>query len=293
MIAIYEPLYLPGQPLTEPAFRPLRLQTNDYASWREFRILTDMYRRGLHRQQRFTGLLSPKFELKTGLSGREFITFVEANADADVCFANPFPHYAYLAYNIWMQGEPAHPGLADRSQALLNACGIDLKIDEMPRHGPALLCFCNYWVGSERFWDEYVGRLLLPIAQFIEANPDHPACRAILGPTVHYIESTPFLPFMIERLFSSYLSLHAERLSIRAFARDPLQACFDDFERKLVSRIRSRIDDADRTGVFLHALRLEIAEQCENWMAHFLARYDGEHNPHALGPVEKFKSRAG
>jgi hypothetical protein len=86
MIAIYEPLDMPGQSLNDPAFRPLMIENNDWAEWREFHILVDMYRRGLHRQQSFTGLMSPKFRLKTKITGIQFIEFVGADTDADVFF---------------------------------------------------------------------------------------------------------------------------------------------------------------------------------------------------------------
>ncbi len=111
MIAIYEPLYAPGQKLVDPAFRPLVVENQLHAQWREFSILVDMYRRGMHRQQSFTGLMSPKFGLKTGISGTRFIDFVRANTEADVCFINPFPQLGYLSFNVWMQGEVSHAGL--------------------------------------------------------------------------------------------------------------------------------------------------------------------------------------
>jgi hypothetical protein len=45
MIAIYEPIYLPDQSLSEPSFRPLKMENNNRSEWREFYILIDMYRR--------------------------------------------------------------------------------------------------------------------------------------------------------------------------------------------------------------------------------------------------------
>ena len=284
MIAIYEPLYLPGQQLAEDAFRPLRLENNDFADWREFRILVDMYRRGLHREQQFTGLLSPKFGLKTGLSGRDFLAFVEANADADVCFVNPFPQLAYISHNVWMQGEHAHPGLTVRSQALLDAVGIDIVLDDVPRHGPDVLCYSNYWVGKERFWDEYVGGLLLPIAQFLETHPDHPASRAIMEPTIH-LEAAPFLPFMIERLFSTYLSLNRASVSFRAFPADPIALCLTDLERDLVSRQRDAVDAADRAELFPAAMKNEMLKLSALRQSYDHDYFDIHAHPHAKGPA--------
>ena len=169
-IAIYEPIYFPGQTLADPAFRPLTLESNA-PEWREFRIVVDMYRRGLHREQRFTGLLSPKFGTKTGITGRQFIDFIRANADAEVCFVNPFAYLSYISFNVWMQGEVSHPGLTKRAQALLDSSGVDLKIAKIARHGPNVLCYCNFWVGTERFWDDYVGGSCCRSLNFLRRIP--------------------------------------------------------------------------------------------------------------------------
>ncbi|ABD89715.1 hypothetical protein [Rhodopseudomonas palustris] len=285
MIAIYEPLYRPGQTLVEPAFKPLLITDNNRPEWREFAILVDMYRRGLHRQHRFTGLFSPKFGLKTGLSGAQFIDFVNANADAEVCFVNPFPQLAYISFNVWMQGENAHPGLVARAQALLDACGIAIRVAELPRHGPDLLCYCNFWVGTEQFWEDYVGGVLVPMAEFLEAHPEHPACRDVLKTTVH-IPPSPFLPFIVERLFSSYLSLTRSPPLARGFPTDPLQFCLNDFERRLVIHNRDRIDSADQTGVFSDEVKKDMRFASEVWQDFTLAYYGDRPHPHSGGSFQ-------
>lgn len=247
MIAIYEPLYKPGQSLNEPAFHPLATENGTHAEWREFYILVDMYRRGLHRQQLFTRLMSPKFRLKTGITGFQFLDFVSTNSDADVCFVNAFAQLAYISFNVWMQGEAAHPGLTLRAQELLDASGIDLKIADVPRHGPAVLCYCNFWVGTEQFWDEYVGGILKPIAEFVERNPDHPTTQSVLEPTQH-TDPTPFLPFIVERLFSSFLSDPSRVITSKGYPLDPPQSCFNDFEKNIVANRKEEIDAAESPG---------------------------------------------
>jgi hypothetical protein len=247
MIAIYEPLYLPGQRLVEPAFLPLRLPDNSRASWREFGIIVDMYRRGMHRDQALTGLLSPKFGTKTGITGSQFIAFIEANPGADVYFINPYPQLAYLTYNVWTQGESAHSGLVGRAQALLDGCGIRWDLEQAPRQGPDATCYCNYWVGTEKFWDDYVGGVLIPIARLLETEPESDAARGVMANTQH-LRPTPFLPFIIERLFSTYLSLRNP--SARPYRIDPVAHCANDFERDIVMFVKDRVTRADREGDF-------------------------------------------
>jgi hypothetical protein len=279
MIAIYEPIYMPGQSLSEPAFQPLTIENSDRAEWREFYILVDMYRRGLHRQQLFTGLMSPKFRLKTKITGTQFIDFVRANADADVCFINPFAHLAYICFNVWMQGEASHPGLVLRAQELLDASGIDLRITDVPRHGPAVLCFCNFWVGTEKFWDDYVGGILIPIAEFLEKNPDHSTSRSVLA-TARYTEPVPFLPFIVERLFSTFLSRPSRKIIARAYPPDPVRSCLNEFEKKIVAHRKEVIDAADRQDIFPDPLRRDMGFICELWQAYNIAYYTDHPHPH-------------
>jgi hypothetical protein len=228
VIAIYEPIYLLGQTLSDPAFKPLRLEAN-YPEWREFRIIVDMYRRGMHRLQRFTGLMSPKFAAKTGISGKRFIDCIGENADADVCFINPFAYLSYISLNVWTQGEVYHPGLKKRAQDLLDSSDIDLEIENAARHGPR----------SERFWDDYVGGILLLIAEFPETYPQSAAGRAVLE------QKTPpdfvaFLPYVIERLFSSYLSHRGSTIICRGYPLDAVERCLTGFERRLVAKCGTR-----------------------------------------------------
>lgn len=280
MIAIYEPLYLSDQKLAEPAFRPLRTESNVHADWREFYLLVEMYRRGMHRQQSLTGLMSPKFGLKTGISGTQFIEFIDANSDADVCFINPFPHIAYLSFNVWMQGECVHPGLTSHAQALLDAAGVNMTIADIPRHGSGVLCYCNFWVGSERFWDAYVGGILLPIAQFLEKNPEATISRNVLSPT-WYHEPVPFLPFIIERLFSSFLSRPTCKLTVRAFPVDPFKSCFNKFEKGIVACVKDDVDAADEAECFPDTLKSNMASRYRLCLRY--NRAYREHLPTQLG----------
>jgi hypothetical protein len=250
-VKIYEPIYAPGQVLTESSFHPLALPDNAHAPWREFYILTDMYRRGLHRQQDLTGLFSPKFALKARISGDRFLEFVHSNPDADVCLINPFPQLRYSSFNSWMHGENAHPGLMERAQALLDACDVKWSIKDAPRQGADVLCYCNFWIGTEEFWDEYVGKVLVPIATFLEENSQDPMARSILQPTIHS-DNSPFLPFIAERLFSTFLSLNSS-VNISSYpimGEDVLDYCVTEYERDVVRYMQEAVDLSDQKKSF-------------------------------------------
>lgn len=249
---IYEPLYADGQELQNPDFIGLRV-SNERPDWREFGILVQMYRDGLHRNSRITGLLSPKFSRKTGLSGASFLNYIETNPSADVYTANPWAYAHVIHFNIWEQGEDSHPGLIKAAQALLNAALVPYEIAEQPRHAKDVLTFCNYWAACEAFWDEYVGGILLPIAEFLEANPSSPVTRNILDYTWHNTPA-PFLPFMIERMFTTHLSGN-RKWRIAAWQRDPMESAFTPMQRELIDLLEPDVKRADEEGVFSPELR--------------------------------------
>jgi hypothetical protein len=143
-------------------------------------------------------------------------------------------------------------------------------------------------VGSRRFWDEYVGRTLLPVADFLEANPAHDAALAVMTDTMH-TDPAPFLPFIVERLFSTYISLHPElpRSAYAFNAREVRDYCINDFEKLLFDRMRAKIDAADASGVFDPALVEQMDTICALWQKHFFDFYATRPHPHTGQPVHQ------
>jgi hypothetical protein len=276
MIGIYEPLYAPGQKLTESSFLPLEIDNGVRSQWREFKIYVDMYRAGIHRRHGYTGLFSPKFHLKTGIRGDEFVEFVASNSQAQVCFVNAFPQLPYFSYNVWMEAECAHPGIGKRAQALIAKAGINWTLTNVPRHGPDVLCYCNFWVGDESFWERYVGGVLVPIAEFLERNPTCDVAKSVLDDTQHS-EPTAFLPFIVERLFSTYLSLQ-ENLVVARFKTDPFEGCLNEFESTLLKYIKVDVDREDERNSISDEMKDKMRLFSKLRLLYILSYY--AHNPH-------------
>ncbi len=282
-IQIFEPIYAAGQELIEPAFKALPI-ANERAPWREFAIMVDMYRAGLHRGSKLTGVLSPKFCVKTGLSGPDLIAFIEANPGHDVYLANSGAWAPYSNFNVWEHAEANHPGIVAAAQALLDAVGIDWDLSNQPRHGHDVFLFSNFWVGTEAFWDSYVGGILVPIASFIEQHPTHPASIGIFEDTNHTTVG-PYLPFVIERMISTYLKLHPS-LSIGAWQRDPIESCLTQFERETIAYMAPILAEAEGT---------EFSDDLRRLMR-FLSKADAMHkdvhyrtvqHPHTIPPSRR------
>ncbi|MBN3808174.1 hypothetical protein [Paraburkholderia sp. Ac-20347] len=284
MIKIFEPLYRPGQTLTEPLFSPLVLADNSWAHWREFRILVDFYRQGSFRNLH-TGIFSPKFSAKTRVSAQRFLDFCVAHADADVCLINPFPQIAMYSYNVWMQGEANHPGLTESAQALLDECGLGWDLSAVPRHGKDMLCYSNFWVGSERFWEAYVGGVLNRIAVHIENNPQAPGVIAATRDTWH-TDAAPFLPFIVERLFSTFLSLNTS-LTVAAFDLPDVESyCLTDYERELVSGMQPVIERAEAAGRYPSDLVETQALLCRLYVRYAREHFAVNTHPHSGKTVD-------
>jgi hypothetical protein len=285
MISIYEPLYAKGQELTEPAFKPLVLSDNSQADWREFRIMVDFYRRGDHRSG-MTGIFSPKFGLKTKIAASDFLEFCEKHPEAEVCLINPFPQIAFYSFNVWTQGEANHPGLTERAQNLLRAAGVDLDIPSLGRNSSKTLCYSNFWVGTPAFWNLYVGGVLEPIARFLETFPDSSISRSVMESTWH-TDGAPFLPFIIERLFSSFLSSRPD-ISVAAFdLPDAAEYCLTDFERELTIGMRPIVDAADSLLVFPPELRHIQEMLCRLTVIHGRQHFESNVHPHTGRRVAK------
>jgi hypothetical protein len=279
MTTILEPIYLEGQYLTEPLFAPLVLENNSHATWREFRILIDFYRRKGHHGQR-TGVFSPKFGLKTKVPASDFIGFCDDNSNADVCLINPFPQISYYSFNIWMQGEIAHPGLTGVAQDLLRASGIDWDLSAVPRHNASNLCYSNFWVGTEQFWEAYVGGVLGRIAAFLERDPDNAVAKRVMHGTQHTDEA-PFLPFIVERLLSTYLSL-SPALKVAAYdTGDALQYCLTDVERDVVAYMSAMVDVADTTDEFSDELKRQMFLMSSICHRYGIAYFSANAHPHS------------
>jgi hypothetical protein len=290
LTTIFEPIYLPGQSITETSFWPLVLPDNSHAAWREVRILVDFYRRGDHLKDGKTGIFSPKFGLKTKVSAEDFLKFVEANHSADVCIINAFPAMPYYSFNVWMQGEINHPGLTERTQALLDASGIAWNISAVPRHTAKNLCYSNFWVGSQTFWESYVGGILDKIVRFLEQNPDSAAARSVMDVTYH-TDAAPFLPFIVERLFSTFLSLN-EDVSVAAYEMEPsakFSSVFTQVEADIVEYMVPIVDKADAKGVFpddLKQLQLLLMKNMTAYSELYMAQNAHRHSGRTV-PIPK------
>ena len=237
-----------------------------------------MYRNRIFEKHTFTGLFSPKFELKTKITGQEFADFCVTNADADVVFINPFPQLAYMSFNIWMQAEANHSGIVDVANNLLNDAGVNLTIDTEQRHDHTVLAYSSFWCGNAKFWQTYVGQVLSPLANFIETNPDAQSVKSALKETFH-TDPSPYLPFITERLFTTYIA-QTNDLKITPYPLDPLDYCFNQHEIDLVSNSRQIIDKADNLKTYPESIKANMQFICDQSIIDAKEYFKNNAHPH-------------
>lgn len=196
---------------------------------------------------RYFGLVSPKFNSKTGFSGKEFIGWVEDNPGYDVYMINPFPQLSYFNFNVWEQGESWHPGLCDLADSLFEAAGYDVRVSHLGRNSIATSLYSNYWVGSEVFWARFMSFVENLDSAVVNLPIDK--LSKIFSSAPHYAPAL-YYPFVFERLFSTFLLL-CKDVSCCCFEYSNEQIankCQNEMERYIVREWGGVIDAWDKAG---------------------------------------------
>jgi hypothetical protein len=191
----------------DPDFVPYDNRDNPAPEWREYHVFRTAWLTGQCRPGDVTGFLSWKFGLKTQVPGSVFADFIARHPGSDVYFANPGRIEPRPFTNIWRQGEVHHPGILALAQRIFDAAGIkaDLARLEQPRDQ---VLFCNYWAGTHGFWREYMA-FCERIYHQIQTGLGEADRKLIWSRADRAIDS-PYVPFIMERLFSTLLALRPE-----------------------------------------------------------------------------------
>jgi hypothetical protein len=249
-VMIFQNYYQDGQERSiDPAFVPRDGRHNANTHYREVALFARMYHSGLYKRAAYTGIVSPKFWDKTRLAGSDFIRFIRANPGHDVYFVNPYPGNAYYTFNIWEHGELCHDGLILLASDLFDRAGIEFDPASMGRNSHSTLLYSNYWVGNERFWHGFMA-LNLRLLDTVERLPPSVRQRYFMQDP-NYPDPVPLLPFIFERLFSTFLLMdptirglpypHSRHEILRAAERD-------NIEPPMVQAFMDLIDEIDRRG---------------------------------------------
>ena len=176
----------------------LRPELREYQSFK--RILNEGYATELY------GVFGPRAEQKLRYSGDIIHSEVVANPLHDVYLFNHARIQSVLFLNVWEQGEYFHPGISKVVRYALDKNGLDPSIVDEIMYDKQM-CFCSYFVATKAFWYNYMDFIDL-IVSTLKALPDELA--TIYHGSANYARdiSLGMFPFIVERLFSTYLKLH-------------------------------------------------------------------------------------
>lgn len=186
----------------EPEFIPFDNRRKEYPFNYEYAVFFELHKKNNWLESKYCGALSWKFRSKTGNSGKDFIEAINSSPGYDVYLINPFPELI-IYKSVWDQGDEFHPHIRELTKLLLLEVGHDPSMLETET-APQYLCYCNYWVGNKKFWDAYI-EYLNPIWRYILEH-DNSLTRALKVNADPLIQA-PYLPFVFERLFSTFLSI--------------------------------------------------------------------------------------
>jgi hypothetical protein len=225
-------------------FLPFDVSADPQPERRETAHMLTFWRQGRHREQKVSGLLSPKFTRKTGINGAIFNAFITDNPDYDVWFINPYPHYFYLSYNIWEHGEIWYPGLCERASRVFAAAGLAVDLARFPRSTRSTLLFSNIWAGTAPFWDRFMA-FVSHVAGYAETVPG-------VFDTVPYEDGRAvYFPFILERLFTTFLVLQPGiKARYANFQTAHILDMTGSIDRLLIREWAPLIDKWDRAGAY-------------------------------------------
>jgi hypothetical protein len=175
----------------------------------EFPIFDRAYNSELTKDLDYWGLMSPKFEKKSNITGGQFLDWVLASQISnpkDVYFINPVPIVEAIFPGTIQHGNNCHPGLLSLLQRnIAQAASIDLASLYMDCNTFAM---CNYFVGNRKFWSRYTAFVNSFLAS-VNNNPEDVELMyrksANYGPN----KSLPYYTFAVERLFSIFLNIES------------------------------------------------------------------------------------
>lgn len=203
-IKIHQIFYKEEQrPHLDPAFIPYDNSGSRPPHNFEYSVFVTNFMQG-RIQEALTGFVSWKFNQKTGVTGKDFMGFIESHPGYDVYFINPFPDQSCFR-NVWEQGDHFHPRLTEITRELLTKAGYRIDLKSFDNRMDSL-CYCNYWVGTPEFWRKYMD-FIRPLYKYITEKATSEELE-ILNVKADKLIEAPYPPFIFERMFSTFLALN-------------------------------------------------------------------------------------
>ena len=201
-----------------PSATAFDASNNTAPDHREYEIMKNIHDQ-MDADEEPWGLVSWKFSHKTSISIEDFISFAQDAFDAgkECAFINPMIGNEAIFLNVWEQGINAHKKLGVITEFLKNSANLNIGAAMGKKH----FAFCNYFAAKPAFWRDwfrYVDSMLEPLESEVRRGTQVGAYYS--EPAGYARDSKVSMrPFVIERLFSSFLMTRASE-SIAEFKHD-------------------------------------------------------------------------
>lgn len=211
--AIHQIYYEDGQAAyLDRDFIPYRNVANPRPEWCEYFVFRTEYLAGTC-SRGLTGFLSWKFGQKTGLSGKDFHSWIANYPGYDVYFVNPFPQFVRKRFrSVWHQGSICHRDLLPIAQLLFDKVGYRLNIEALAMD-ERVTAYCNYWVATPEFWRRYM-EFCEPLYDVVE-NGLTPNQKDRILARADSVSKCCYIPYIFERLFSTLLCIDHDIRALR------------------------------------------------------------------------------
>jgi len=215
----YELIYEPNQkPNLSEGFLPFDSSDVNRPELREITGFRKFAETGIWKDHELSGLFSPKFLQKSGITADSFRDFISSNPGYDVYLFHPFPKELSIANHFLELAEYEHPGIESiLSKVWISLFGTELPKILLPDEGD-ICCHCNYFVASQLFWEGY-SEFISGFCHLLESDVG----KELLGFTPYTLSKgddieLPIAAFVFERCLSHYLKMRENKLTILNFS---------------------------------------------------------------------------
>lgn len=135
----------------DPDLKVLDNTENLRPDWREYWPIRNFLKNKSLNENEYYGFLSPKFFIKTGLTGSDVKTFINENPDSDVFLFSPQADMGAFFLNVFEQNEVFDPGFTSICQDLLDRLNYSTNINQLIMDSRNII-FSNFIVAKPTFW---------------------------------------------------------------------------------------------------------------------------------------------
>jgi hypothetical protein len=203
---IFQSYFLPEQRgQIDPLITPFDNTSNTRPELREYHLFKRAIDEGHVNGLDMWGMLGPRWQDKVKYPAIEMWKTLENAPKSDVYIFNHARVVNALTMNVWEHGEYFHPGIKTVARyAIEKVIGKGDVVDVIMTD--SVTCYCSYFVATNEFWSDYI-RFLDQIKNVLDNLP--PELNQIYRSSAGYGRDLTLnlFPFIIERMFSTYLSL--------------------------------------------------------------------------------------